>query len=74
MTEDEAKTKACCSGIYRPVDNGPCIASDCMAWRWVVLTEYQPLNYATSMQSPIPKTTKTVHGYCGLAGRPEDRP
>lgn len=67
MTEDEASQKACCLHL----NAGPCRGSQCMAWRWIVLVEYQPLNYATTMQSPIPKRTKTDQGYCGLAGRPE---
>ena len=33
MTEDEAKTKACCGSGDRPAMNGPCIASARMAWR-----------------------------------------
>lgn len=34
MTEDEAKTKACCHGPQRPAQNGTCIGSACMAWIW----------------------------------------
>lgn len=35
MTEAEAKTKACCKGSeYTVRNNGPCVASRCMAWRW----------------------------------------
>jgi len=69
MTEDEAKTKWCPhvrqSNGYKegfsknressgaPTD-ARCIASECMAWRWIISPEKAP----------------NASGYCGLAGRP----
>jgi hypothetical protein len=52
-TEEEAKKKWC------PMDNrGECVASECMAWRYV-----ETLN---------PKTLLFVNvaGYCGMGGKP----
>lgn len=71
MTEDEAKTKACCG----PADCGlrhvnhdivdsigdptlterRCIASECMAWQWRDTDEAVPEGWTPS------------NGYCGLA-------
>lgn len=34
-TEAEAKTKWCHAGGDRPDDSFNCIASGCMAWRWI---------------------------------------
>ena len=43
MTEDEAKTKSCPKtlesyeglGSFASTIGSPCIASECMAWRWI---------------------------------------
>lgn len=64
MTEEEAKTKACCGpeGCGTPVNDGTgrlvrmCIASACMGWRWDIPNQGEPINKAP--------------GYCGLASRP----
>ncbi|MFH1561844.1 MAG: hypothetical protein ABIF11_00285 [Nitrospirota bacterium] len=57
LTEEEAKGRRC------PINNVHnclfCIASGCMAWRW--LEGYLPFN---NEEQPIKK------GYCGLAGEP----
>jgi len=70
MTEDEAKTKWCpfvrivsvnhVLEAIRFMDedneiNTACIASECMAWRFL------PCD---------PDTDDVPHGYCGLAGKP----
>ena len=45
-------------------NNNLCIASDCMAWRWIsVGKEIRTMDQRTQ---PAPLPTK---GYCGLAGR-----
>lgn len=76
MTEEEARKKWCPAGrVYhsngsynrteaRAVD-GPCkcIASDCMAWRWVK----DPLINFVMNGEPVPDY-KGEHGYCGLSG------
>jgi hypothetical protein len=73
MTEDEAKTKACCNGAQRPKENGPCIGSGCMAWRWGVKgrggwIEFVPRPEMTEEQKADP--ANGLGGYCGLAGKP----
>lgn len=65
MTEDEAKTKACCGSGFRPMENGLCIASACMAWRWT----WSPANHA-SMEADAPEANKPPSGHCGLAAQP----
>lgn len=56
LTEEEAKTKRCQETFgnqaYPP---GPCIASACMAWRWLP-------HYVSGAPSN--------DGYCGKAGKP----
>lgn len=68
MTEDEARQKWCPASHTLgyvvgdpPVvpDEGRCIASMCMAWRW-------SKGAATAMDPPA----STTDGYCGLAGVP----
>lgn len=62
MTEDEAKTKACCGSGHRPMENGECIASSCMAWRWDTSRPNMP---------PAEGKAAYLHGFCGLAGAPQ---
>ena len=61
-TETEAKTKACCKGSsHQTRNNGPCIASECMAWRW---------SWALTPSGAKTDIKSTTDGYCGLAGAP----
>ena len=69
LTEDEAKTKACCK-IMPNRPNGElvtaaCLASGCMAWRWAK----NPETYTDMDGQKRPCAPK--EGYCGLVGRPE---
>lgn len=72
MTEKEAIAKACCSGSKRPAENGPCVGSNCMAWRW---REFRTTQETVVVEGPPGQSTgKNVgkqvpfKGYCGLAG------
>lgn len=76
MTEEEARKKWCPHGrIYSSegafnrtetrTATGPCrcIASDCMAWRWIT----DPLvDFVANGKTVI--DYQSEHGYCGLAG------
>lgn len=42
-------------------DQSPCIASECMAWRWQFL----------AMHGNESELTEQAKGYCGLAGEPK---
>ena len=75
MTEDEAKTKACCAGLgigphkesWMP-SGAACIGSACMAWRWDVTPEfYEQMAYDPSSRI---REAGGPTGFCGLAGRP----
>ena len=60
-TEAEAKTKWCPFAPSRSIDDErsvACVASGCMAWRWVLTEE--------DAREASCKAT----GYCGLAGNP----
>ena len=74
MTEEEAKQKACCNGGCTPMANGPCIASLCMAWRWIMpvptFQEVDPSTPITRNKTHGYKAPEPTHGYCGLAGKP----
>ena len=76
MTEQEAKTKACCmsfslQGVHPSVagqttfttfEPRNCIGSACMAWRWdSVGMEYEHAGYGGKDKGK---------GHCGLAGKP----
>jgi hypothetical protein len=76
MTENEARKKWCphgrvysSNGAFNRTENravdGPskCIASDCMAWRWIK----DPLIEFVANGQPVPDYTGE-HGYCGLSG------
>lgn len=58
--EITAKTKVCHRTIGTP-SIGPCVGSNCMAWRWV------ETNIADDDGNLTVKSGDT-HGYCGLAG------
>lgn len=73
MTEEEAKTKWCCGGPMQFLaastlhsgdnilpDEGRCVASACMAWRWVreVKIEADGVDYGHG---------EITGGRCGLA-------
>lgn len=68
LTEKEAKGKACCDGGYGAVvradDEGKynCIASKCMAWRWVPDKDGETMKKVGDEYFEV--------GYCGLAGKP----
>lgn len=79
MTEAEAKTKWCFAAVASHTNprSGfggdtslkvfPCIASDCMAWRWskVPNWEWEAAPEPTDVPMEI---TSTTEGFCGLAG------
>ena len=60
LTEAEAKGKIC---LRAAPDNHPsrhCVASRCMAWRWIML----------GTKDWLSREPSTTHGYCGLGGDP----
>ena len=72
-TEEQARERACCRTLTadiwtNPKENEgecrtattPCIASDCMAWRWAWNKEWRDNNPSTKSD-----------GWCGLAGTPQ---
>lgn len=75
-SEQEAQKNRCVHGV----DTGPCIGSQCMAWRWYGYAETKPAEGLQPAREiwwePDPKfrgayTGKSVRrGYCGLAGFP----
>jgi hypothetical protein len=77
MTEDEAKTKRCCGNRAAGLDDDiDCIASRCMAWRWIdrpvagvpsqnVVVKRGDFYYPDI----VPAVSEVIgDGYCGLAG------
>lgn len=50
VTEEEAKTKRCVLGI----NQGPCIGSTCMAWRW------QPLMTDDAWVAAVKKAAEDI--------------
>jgi len=83
MTEDEAKTKWCpmareyvinatAADVGQSETNMPygditCIASECMAWQWIVTPEEAEKRGRVGMT--YQPNEKTAGGYCGLAGK-----
>lgn len=68
MTEEEAKGRACCSGAQRPSENGSCIASSCMAWRWGYETERR---HPAGPDDPDPPVDEGWERYTGTYGAPD---
>lgn len=79
LTEEEAQKRWCPfsrmmlgdNGAYnrdwRDINSTNCIASQCMAWRWELITEF-----ASDETQPIKIVSrKTGNGFCGLAGEPK---
>jgi hypothetical protein len=62
MTEEEAKSKACCG-----TDMVYCVASACMAWRLIEVKSQDTPNLTTLTGH---KPGGVMGGYCGLAGKP----
>ena len=83
MTEDEAKTKACCGGpgcgkwvpqTKEQMQHGIpsqrlCIGSACMAWRWTDDWEYKQDSFKRVDTSKKKATKSKTDGRCGLAGK-----
>jgi hypothetical protein len=46
--------------------NADCIASECMAWRWIT----SPGPEASPPEGGPLSSTPELEGYCGLAGKP----
>ena len=65
MTEDEANRKWCphANEISRNSNNASCIASHCMAWRWI---QDELVAFAAGEKTVV---SAGKHGYCGLAGK-----
>jgi len=62
VTEEQAKKKLCPSSYPDPNVQGDCLASECMAWRWIDPDTFQT---ATGVRPQVKL------GYCGKAGRPD---
>jgi hypothetical protein len=68
MTEQEAATRWCPQQADR---RQTCIGDKCMAWRWhrAVEDKLDSKGRRTGRQTITP----TGKGWCGLAGKPDDR-
>ena len=74
MTEDEAKTKACCGPLvgYAHSDSYKCIGSACMAWRKIPGAS----KFKDARTGQLSDRDLTGHGtwvydgFCGLARAP----
>ncbi len=69
MTEEEAKTKLCPAAYGRSNQPAYCIGSACMAFRWADEIERRWTQEPGGV-AHWARTHKTLHGYCGLAGKP----
>jgi len=72
-TEVEAKTKWC--PMVRHTEDGNCIGSGCMMWRWGITRETSIYPPGPSILPPMELLGKELpkeawQGYCGLAGKP----
>lgn len=62
-TEEEAKGKWCFQSMAGGSYWKKCVASECMAWRWIRGTELMALEL-------VRKEDNLKVGYCGIAGKP----
>ena len=62
ISEQEAKERLCPQKIAWKADplTHLCHGSDCLAWRW-------------GQELEIGQNTSALLGYCGLAGKPEEK-
>ena len=83
-TEEQAREKWCPYSRYNPNNEGGggnrfwgmdgvhdhcrCIASDCMAWRWLTHENRDQIWRPTGPDTA--QSTDAHMGYCGLAGKP----
>lgn len=84
LTETEAAIKACCSGSNRPVENGWCIGSSCMAWRWTGAEKERSsgaadVDLAIAVRGTADQRAELQRerlarrtGYCGLSPLPKE--
>jgi len=78
ITQEEAKSKWCpmpCPD-NKPPGICPCIASECMMWRWETMTRWEQRlrdgrNSAPGIDMQEVADLLPRKGYCGLAGRIE---
>ena len=73
--EDEPESEDCARQFAAEMAAAhPCIASDCMAWRWGECygraTELEAKGYRGEAAQKNPRG-QTRPGYCGLAGKPD---
>lgn len=66
LTEQEAATRMCCRPSGKVLrDNGQCVASACMAWRWKTRGVYVTPEDGSEAHYVYHSTGR---GFCGLAG------
>jgi hypothetical protein len=74
LTEEEARRHACCSAMVVEAISGgdlrlkaaPCIASECMVWRW----DLEPNGRTERRPGGEVRVEIPGDGHCGLAGQP----
>ncbi len=71
LTEEKAKTKLCCGplGTWTAPYENRCIASSCMAWRWVMISQ-SARGAIIGDNGDLEWEGRTPIGYCGLARKP----
>lgn len=67
LTENEAKTKICCGPLCIAATMegaNPCVASECMAWRWVfdATGHHSMKQIAPPSECPDCKKARIIHG------------
>lgn len=69
LTEEKAKRLHCCGprGTWSASLENRCIASDCMAWRWVMISQ-SARGAIIGGNGDLEWDGRPPIGYCGLAG------